>query len=159
MYWTEFGQSATNTFKHLVERQEFVDVTLACEDDFQMQAHKVILAACSSVFRNLLIKNSHAHPLIYLDCIRADQLEAMVTFMYTGETSVSQDGLEEFIRVATKYRVAGLVADHEVEVTEIKQEQSEVQELDVSVTRMIKEEIKVESRMEEKGTHHQSRHH
>ena len=47
-------------------QEEFCDVTLAC-DDKQVQAHKLVLASYSSVFRDLLIQNPHPHPVIYLN--------------------------------------------------------------------------------------------
>ena len=72
--WTDFDQYTTTAFKDLGARREFVDVTLACEGDVQVQAHKVILAACSSWFRSVLLRNSHPHPLIYLDSIGPEQV-------------------------------------------------------------------------------------
>jgi len=35
----------------------FTDVTLVCEDLRQIQAHKVVLSACSAVFKRMLEKN------------------------------------------------------------------------------------------------------
>ena len=43
--------------------KEFTDVTLACEDGQQVEAHKVILAASSPVFGDILRRNKHIHPL------------------------------------------------------------------------------------------------
>ena len=62
----DFHLSAAGTFKSFLEETSFVDVTLACEDDKQIMAHKVILSANSEFFKNVLVKNIHQHPLIYL---------------------------------------------------------------------------------------------
>jgi len=43
---------------------EFTDVTLACEDGQQVEAHKVILASYSLFFLNL--EEKHSHPMIYM---------------------------------------------------------------------------------------------
>ena len=40
-------------FRSLKEEEDFVDVTLSCEES-QYQAHKVVLSACSPYFRKLL---------------------------------------------------------------------------------------------------------
>ena len=47
------------SFANLKEDKEFADVTLVCEDDQQVEAHKVILAASSPFFENILKKNRH----------------------------------------------------------------------------------------------------
>ena len=48
------------------KNKEFADITLACEDGQQMEAHRVILASPNPLFQVLLSWNNHAHPLIYL---------------------------------------------------------------------------------------------
>ena len=45
---------------------EFCDVTLASADQHKFRAHKVILAAYSSVFKNMLLSENHPHPLIFM---------------------------------------------------------------------------------------------
>ena len=64
--WNDFQENTVDTFKSLRTESNFVDITLACEDGQQVEAHKVILAASSPFFQNLLRKNKHPHPMIYL---------------------------------------------------------------------------------------------
>ena len=66
------------------------DVTLACEDGKQIESHKVVLAATSPFFLDLLKRNKHQHPLIYMKGIKSENLLAMVDFFYRGEANVSQ---------------------------------------------------------------------
>ena len=106
--WNEFESMAANTFKDLVSDNNFSDVTLVCEDGQQINAHKIILSSCSDFFRNILLKNSHPQPLIYLDNVNADQLEALINFMYLGETNIPQDMFSDFIKAAQKYKIKGL---------------------------------------------------
>ena len=63
--WVDFEQNIASAFKEIREENDFFDVTLACEDD-QIEAHKVILSACSPFFKGVLKKNPHQHPLLYL---------------------------------------------------------------------------------------------
>ena len=44
--WNDFESNISVAFRELREDKDFFDVTLACDDD-QIQAHKVILSACS----------------------------------------------------------------------------------------------------------------
>ena len=50
--------SINSAFGDLREDKEFTDVTLACEDGQQVEAHKVVLIASSPFFLNLLKKTS-----------------------------------------------------------------------------------------------------
>ena len=83
-------------------------MTLACEDGQQMEAHKVILASNSPFFMELLRKNKHPHPLIYLRGIKFDDLMAIVDFLYFGEANVFQENLDVFLALAEELRLKGL---------------------------------------------------
>ena len=48
--WNDFESNISVAFRELRDEKDFFDVTLAC-DDSQVQAHKVILSACSPFFR------------------------------------------------------------------------------------------------------------
>ena len=67
--WNDFETNVSHAFNELRQEKELLDVTLACEED-QVMAHKVILSACSSFFRNILKRNPHQHPLLYLKGVR-----------------------------------------------------------------------------------------
>ena len=88
--------------------KDFADVTLACEDGNQMEAHKVILAASSPFFQNLLKRNTHNHPLIYMRGVKSEDLSALITFLYSGEAFVKQENVEAFLLFADELQVQGL---------------------------------------------------
>ena len=52
--WNDYQDNVNSAFGSLREENDFADVTLACEDGQQIEAHKVILAASSPFFQNLL---------------------------------------------------------------------------------------------------------
>ena len=62
--WDNYEQSRASSLQSLWESQDFLDVTIACDDD-QMEAHKVVLSAASHFFKNILKRNPHSHPLLY----------------------------------------------------------------------------------------------
>ena len=86
--WNEFEGNASGTIKNLFSDNSFSDVTLACDDNKQLTAHKVILSASSSFFKRILLNNPHQHPLIYLKGIRHQDLESVLKFIYLGEAEV-----------------------------------------------------------------------
>ena len=94
--WNEFETNISSAFKELREEKDFFDVTIACEDENQIQAHKVILSACSPFFRNILRRNSHQHPLLYLKGVNYREMLSVLNFMYMGEVSVAQEELNIF---------------------------------------------------------------
>jgi len=97
----------STAFRDIREEKDFFDVTLAC-DDSQVEAHKVILAACSPWFRNILRRNPHQHPLLYLKGVKYKELVCVLNFMYQGEVNVAQEELNSFLSVAEELRVKGL---------------------------------------------------
>ena len=107
LQWKDFENKISAGFKELREEKDFFDVTLAC-DDSQLQAHKVILGACSPFFRTILKNNPHPQPLIYLKGVKYNELDAVLKFMYEGEVNVAQDDLNTFLAVAEDLHVKGL---------------------------------------------------
>jgi len=105
--WNDFEKNISSAFKELRDDKDFFDVTLACEDE-QIKGHKVILAACSPFFRNILRRNQHEHPLLYMKGVKYTDLQAVLNFMYHGEVNVAQEELNSFLSVAEDLRVKGL---------------------------------------------------
>jgi len=105
--WNDFESNISTAFRELREEKDFFDVTLAC-DDKQVQAHKVILSACSPFFRSVLRRNPHQHPLLYLRGVKYNELVNVLNFMYQGEVNIAQEELTEFLSVADDLRVKGL---------------------------------------------------
>ena len=104
--WNDFESNVSSAFKDIRDEKEFFDITIACEDE-QLQAHKVILSACSPFFKNVLRRNQHQHPLLYLKGVSFRDMEAVLNFMYHGEVNVAQDDLNSFLQVAEDLRVKG----------------------------------------------------
>jgi len=105
--WNDFETNISSAFKELREDKDFFDVTLACDED-QVQAHKVILSACSPFFKTILRRNKHDHPLLYLKGVKYTDLVSVLNFMYHGEVNVAQEELNSFLAVAEDLKVKGL---------------------------------------------------
>eukprot|EP00092_Neocalanus_flemingeri_P010079 GFUD01010862.1.p1 GENE.GFUD01010862.1~~GFUD01010862.1.p1 ORF type:complete len:336 (-),score=84.25 GFUD01010862.1:3-1010(-) len=119
--WNDFESNISFAFRELRDDKDFFDVTLACDDE-QIQAHKVILSACSPFFRNILRRNPHQHPLLYLKGVKYTDLQSVLNFMYHGEVNVAQEELNSFLAVAEDLRVKGLTQNQSGGTTSSKKE-------------------------------------
>ncbi|CAL4058908.1 unnamed protein product, partial [Meganyctiphanes norvegica] len=107
--WTHHQSTVVGEVGSLYRDKALVDVTLACEDQRTYQAHKLVLSACSQYFQGLFARHSaHQHPIIFLKDVSGDECEALLTYMYRGEVSVSHDQIHRILRVANSLQVRGL---------------------------------------------------
>ena len=108
LQWNDFKENVNTAFGTLRNDKDFSDVTLVCEDGYQMEAHKVILASSSPFFQDLLKKIKHPHPMIYLKGFHSKDLVAIVDFLYVGEANVFQENLDSFLAIAEELKLKGL---------------------------------------------------
>lgn len=113
--WNDFESNVSGAFRDLRAESDFFDVTLACDESGgrTLQAHRVILSACSSFFKQMLRSTAvaapgHPNPLIYLRGVRLHDLEAVLDFIYHGEVNVAQEDLNSFLAVAEDLQIKGL---------------------------------------------------
>ena len=108
LQWNDFQDNVKSAFGNLRESTDFADVTLACEDGHQIEAHKVVLGASSPFFQAILKRNKHSHPLIYMRGMKSVDLVAMVDFLYYGEANVYQENFDSFLKIAEELKLKGL---------------------------------------------------
>ena len=113
--WNDFQQNTNTAFGNLREDNDFSDITLACEDGEQVEAHKVILAASSPFFHSMFRRNKHPHPLIYMRGVESEDLVAIVDFLYYGEANVYQENIVAFLAIAEELKLKGLTGNKEKE--------------------------------------------
>merc|ERR1712150_391187 len=92
-------------FKDLYQEGRYSDVTLVSDDQTQFKAHKIVLRACSSVFKKIIDSNPSQHPLIYLRGIQSYEMESILQFMYLGEGKFYYERMGEFLKVAKDLEV------------------------------------------------------
>ena len=118
--WNDFQDVLKSSVGELRNDTDFTDVTLACEDQ-SVKAHKVILSACSPLFRRLLKSHPHPQPLLYMRGLKATDLVALVDFIYHGEANIFQEQLDSFLALAEELELKGLSGNSEEFDTELAQ--------------------------------------
>jgi hypothetical protein len=77
--------------RHYLKAQRFTDVTIAV-DESSFEAHRVVLSACSTYFRNVLSRLSDCpHPVIVIKEPGPELMAALLDYMYTGQMTVKQE--------------------------------------------------------------------
>ena len=109
LQWNNFNENIIGAFGNLRQDNDFTDVTLASEDGDQIEVHKVILASFSPFFQNILKRNKHPHPLIYMRGLKSVDLLAIIDFLYCGEANVFQENLDSFLSIAEELQMKGLM--------------------------------------------------
>ena len=142
--WNDFIKNVTSSFAELRRDQEFSDVTLACGDGQRIEAHRVVLASGSLVFRDLLQQNQNkaSHPLIYMRGLKTLDLNLIVDFLYHGEVSVHQDKLNGFLALAEELQLKGLSGDGSAGSQQGQQQQSQDQAGPFLAQNLVKAKVK-----------------
>ena len=109
--WREFNENSCSTIRNLFEDKQFSDVTILSEDGEEMKLHRAILASSSAFFRNVLSRIKQNDPLIFIKGIQIKELQAIVRFIYLGQTEVSHEDLKSFMDAAKCLQVSGLSDD------------------------------------------------
>jgi len=80
----------------------FADVTLACDEGHSVRAHRLVLAACSDLFRRLLkeaaLGGEEDSTFVLLAGVSPRVLDAILAYLYSGEVVVSRHSLADFFR-------------------------------------------------------------
>lgn len=106
--WKGFQSNIVSALEDLKNDESFVDVTLSCDGE-TIQGHKVILSACSPYFKKILKDNPCRHPVLILNDIELEVLDALMTYMYNGTVSVPHNKLQTFLKTAEALKIKGIV--------------------------------------------------
>ena len=107
--WNDFESNVSKSFGLLRNEEYLHDVTLVCDDNSQVSAHKLVLSACSEYFKTIFRNNSHPSPLICLEGVSSPDLRNILDYMYIGETNILQENLDNFLSLAQRLKVLGLL--------------------------------------------------
>lgn len=113
--WNDFESSLAQSFSDMRDNSHFFDVKIACFDKKSVMktipAHKIILSACSPVFKELLCAigtGDSNNPLLFLRGISYQEISAVLDFIYNGQTKVQHKELDAFLTTAEELKIKGL---------------------------------------------------
>ena len=107
--WTNQSERTAEIWSQLFTSNKFTDVTLVCNDQQTIQAHRLILSACSPIFNKILDQNSSSNPWIYLRGIDYEEMKAIIQFIYLGTVTMEDNKVNEFFEIAEDLEIASII--------------------------------------------------
>ncbi|XP_076760561.1 uncharacterized protein LOC143429059 [Xylocopa sonorina] len=117
--WNDYGSHLSDVVRELLEEDCMVDVTLAAAGE-RIHAHRIVLCACSTLFREILSQVNEDHPTIILSDISAQDIKSIIEFTYHGEVRVPVENISSLLDAARSLKICGLIEIDETDSVENK---------------------------------------
>ena len=124
--WHTYSDHLREMLHEMMKSNELTDVTLVCDDKKQFQAHKIVLSACSSVFKSIINDLPQNSSVIYLRGIQHQEMESILEFMYLGVATFYQERMEEFLNTAKNLEVKEISKDVEFDDVNLSTEETDI---------------------------------
>ena len=126
--WHTYTDHLREMLHDMMTATEMTDVTILSEDKKQFKAHKVVLSACSPVFKSIFTYTHLSNPSIFLRGIQSFELESILQFFYLGKATFYQDRMNEFLNVAKSLEIKEIVCNNDEEIENPEFEQKKKKE-------------------------------
>jgi len=113
LQWNDHGNELSRLSRDVFGRDDLTDVTLTCRGGTPFHAHKMILAAASTYFRNFFMEvqgKINQHQVIFMKDIEPAEMEHLLQFIYLGEVDVPGQELERLIAISKELAIIGMDA-------------------------------------------------
>ena len=133
--WPKFSEHVKEVFQDVMTSADFTDVTIVCDDQEQFRAHKLVLSACSPVFRRIISCLTTKDSVIYMKGVKHKEMKSILEFIYLGQSTFYEDRLDEFLKVARDLGIKEIgengkspieqIDNHEKEKSPVKMDNNE----------------------------------
>ena len=111
--WRDNGNELSKLSREIFGNDDLTDVTLTCLGGSPYHAHKMVLAAASTFFRNFFKEvqcKIPQHQVIFLKDIYPAEMGYLLQFIYLGEVDIPSSDLERLIKISRELGIIGLNA-------------------------------------------------
>ena len=108
LQWHTYTDHLRDMLHEMMKSNELTDVTLISDDQRQFKAHKIVLSACSAVFKEIIKDLPHVNSVIYLRGINHEEVEFILHYMYLGEATFYKERMNELLNVAKNLKIKDL---------------------------------------------------
>lgn len=110
--WKNQKETIIKEQRYLFNNGLACDCILVSAEKNQIAAHQMILSSASEFFRKILSEVPAAiEPLIHIPDAKSNVLEAILKFIYTGETNISTSHLTDFLELCEMLCIKGLAVN------------------------------------------------
>ena len=113
LQWRDHGNELSKLSREVFGNDDFTDVTLTCLGGSPYHAHKMVLAAASTYFRNFFKEvqcKIQQHLVIFMKDMAPAEMEYLLQFIYLGEVDIPSTDLERLITISRELGIVGLNA-------------------------------------------------
>ncbi|CAL4126323.1 unnamed protein product [Meganyctiphanes norvegica] len=122
--WSDRGGSFVQSLTNLRKKEAYCDASIICEDHFH-NVHQLVLSTSSDYLAHVFDKAASCqsggkYPIIALPGISHKCLEAILNYIYTGETTVNVEDLSELRKAASILQIsdfAGFIPESTMKFT------------------------------------------
>ena len=105
--WKSQTESFAQMLNDLSTTGNFADITLVLDDQSQIKSHKVILAAVSQFFRDILDDaDDQENSIIHLSEVQYHELECLLLFIYCGDVETIEN-TKKIQDLCKQYQIIG----------------------------------------------------
>lgn len=105
--WLDYAKNMMDHQRHIYADSSLSDVTIVA-GPVHCKAHQIVLSASSEFFCKVLAE-SNATTVILIPDLNPDLLEPLMTFIYTGQTSVRPTALSDFLAACDFLKIKGFL--------------------------------------------------
>ena len=113
LQWRDHGNELSKLSREVFGNDDFADVTLTCLGGSPFHAHKMVLAAASTYFKNFFKEvqcKIQQHLVIFMKDMAPAEMEYLLQFIYLGEVDIPSTDLERLITISRELGIVGLNA-------------------------------------------------
>ena len=108
LQWTQYSADLKELVSYLYKSSDYTDVTLVCDDNKIIKAHKFILGATSPVLKEILDMHGNS-PWIYMRKTKYSSLQKIMEFVYLGEAVIDKDNAEEVFNLSMDLQIKEVI--------------------------------------------------
>ena len=105
MDWLNNKEYLEDMMHEMLKSNELTDVTLVCNDNKQFKAHKIVLIACSSLFKNIFNELPQNNLVIQLIGVKHQEIESILELMYLGSTTFHPERKNDLLSLAKNLEI------------------------------------------------------
>ncbi|GLG94051.1 GL23182 [Gryllus bimaculatus] len=106
-HWENHNKILIGGLQRQFEQKELCDCIIVAEGQ-SLEAHKVILAACSPFFKSLFLQSRGKDVFVLHRDIKFRELKTLIEFVYYGDLRFCDDTIEELMIAAEILQIRGL---------------------------------------------------